>query len=293
MRGLRTGSIGLVVPTVDNAIFAELIQAFSDHLNSQELTMLIGSHGYDLELETRLLRSLLEHRVDGIAVVGFDHLDASYALLESQNVPAIALWNYSETSRITCVGPENREAGRLVALHVLELGHRDIAFCFPELDGNDRARHRLEGAMEVFREAGLSVPADRLLRTPYNIESAKIAGLDLLRQSDRPSALICGNDVIAQGTIFAALALGIELPRDLSVVGIGDFAGSAEMEPGLSSVRIPARRIGKLGAKMLIDALEPGGRSEIIRRRIELSFIKRRSTGVWHPDRGGPGGSAP
>ena len=210
-----------------------------------------------------------------------------------QNVPAIALWNYSETSRITCVGPENREAGRLVALHVLELGHRDIAFCFPELDGNDRARHRLEGALEVFREAGLSVPADRLLRTPYNIESAKIAGLDLLRQSDRPSALICGNDVIAQGTIFAALALGIELPRDLSVVGIGDFAGSAEMEPGLSSVRIPARRIGKLGAKMLIDALEPGGRSEIIRRRIELNFIKRRSTGVLHPDRGGPGGSAP
>ncbi len=279
LRGLRSGTVGLIVPTVDNAIFAQLIQAFADQLNSRELTLLIGTHGYDLDLETKLLRSLLEHRVDGIAMIGLEHTDASYAMIRSQEIPAIALWNYAADASISCFGPENSEAGRRVAQHIIDLGHKEIALIFPDLTGNDRAKDRFDGVMEVFAEAGIVIPLSRILSTPYDAGAAKIAAMDLLRQQARPSAVICGNDIIARGVIFAGQALELDIPGELSVVGIGDFAGSAEMEPGLTSVRMPAKRIGKLGAQALIDALEVRGSKKITKRRFELTLVKRRSTG--------------
>ena len=122
---------------------------------------------------------------------------------------------------------------------------------------------------------------DRLQTTPYNVGAAKISAMDLLQQDGRPSAVICGNDIIGRGVIFAAQALGMNVPRDLSVIGIGDFEGSAEMEPGLTSVRMPARRIGQAGAQTLIDAIEAGRGGHIVRRRFELTLMKRRSTGEW------------
>ena len=281
LRGLRSGSIGLIVPTVDNAIFAEMIQSFADQLNARELTLLTGTHGYDQELEAKLIRSLLEHRVDGIAVVGLERPEASRTLLTVQGIPSVALWNYAEESAISCVGPQNLDAGRIVAKHVVDLGHENIATIFPEFLGNDRARDRYRGAQSVFEEAGIAVPLERHITTPYNVGAAKIAAIDLLRDAERPSAVVCGNDIIARGVIFAAQALGLDIPRDVSVVGIGDFAGSAEMEPGLTSVRMPARRIGRLGAQILIDAIESGDAGRITRRRFELKIVKRRSTGAW------------
>lgn len=285
LRGLRSATVGLVVPTVDNAIFAEMIQAFADHLNARDLTMLMGSHGYDLEMERRLVRSLLEHRVDGIAVIGLEHLGPTEALLRGQGVAAVALWNWDEAAPVSCVGPSNAEAGELAARHLIELGHREIAFQFPDLAGNDRARGRFEGAMAACREAGISIPVERIRTTPYNVADAKVASLDLLRQQGRPTAAICGNDVIARGVVFAAQALELRLPEDFSVVGIGDFAGSAEMEPGLTSVRMPARQIGRLGAQTLLEMIETGDPHTPRRHRIELSLIKRRSTG--RPPEGG------
>lgn len=279
LRGLRSGSIGLIVPTIDNAIFAEMIQAFANHLNTRDLTFLMGVHGYDLDLETKLIRSLLEHRIDGIALIGLDRTDAALAVLNAHDIPSVAMWNYSEDSPISCVGPRNIEAGRMIAQHIIGLGHTNIATFFPEFEGNDRAGDRYRGVVEVLDEAGIVVPTEQHITVPYDVGASKIAAMDLLRDSERPSAVICGNDIIARGVIFAAQALGIEIPDSLSVIGVGDFSGSAEMEPGLTSVRMPARRIGEQGAQSLISAIEAYSPQEISRIQTELRFIKRRSTG--------------
>ena len=77
MHGIRSGTIGVVVPTIDHTIFAEVIQAFSDAVDEQGFTILLASHGYDLEREYGILRKFLEHRVDGVALIGFDHSETN------------------------------------------------------------------------------------------------------------------------------------------------------------------------------------------------------------------------
>ncbi len=253
MHGKRSATIGLVVPTINHAIFAEVIQAFSDSIAEAGFSLLIASHGYDLDREYAMIRKFLEHRVDGLALIGLEHSDATFRLIEQQGTPTVAIWNYTEDTPVPCVGSDNFAAGRMAVLHLLEQGHRDIGLLFPNTMGNDRARHRLQGAQEMLAEWGVEVAENWQSETPYSIAQAKSVAVDLLSETSRPTALLCGNDVIAQGALYGAHKCGLDVPGDLSIMGIGDFKGSADIEPGLSTIRIPAGRIGRMAGEKFCE----------------------------------------
>ncbi|WP_299350842.1 LacI family DNA-binding transcriptional regulator [uncultured Shimia sp.] len=286
MHGRRSGTVGFVVPTIDNAIFAELIQAFSDGLDQKGFTMLIASHGFDLEREYKMLRKLMEHRVDGLALVGLEHSEATHQLITQQGVPTLAIWNYADDARMPCVGVDNAEAGRLAARHLIDLGHRDVGLVFPNPVGNDRAQDRQEGALEELKQAGIDVPEDWTLQAPYSIAEAKQASMSLLGRGKRPTAILCGNDIIAQGVLYAAKNLGLKVPKELSIMGIGDFKGSSEIEPALSTIRIPARRIGRLAADQMAASIS-GTSEDATQSKCDLTVLNRASTGrcADRPDR--------
>ena len=261
MVGGATGCIGLVIPTIDNAIFSEMLQTFSSALAIHGRTMLIAAHGYDLAREAVLVHSLSEQRVDALALIGLDHRPETMAQIERQGIPAAMLWNYRADQAWPCIGFDNEQAGRMAAGHLLALGHRDILFATGDERSNDRAAGRRRGALEAAREAGLAVPDGRHITCPYDIRLSKELIARELQAQDRqegsrPSAILAGNDVIAQGAMFAAASLGIAVPDDLSVIGIGDFRGSDAFEPGLTTVRIPARRIGQLAADALVEMID-------------------------------------
>jgi len=245
IHGIRSGTIGVLVPTLDHAIFAEVVQAFSDEVAEQGFTILLASHGYDPQREYAILRKMLEHRVDGIVLTGLDHDEAVFQLIDSQNIPTVLMWNYSETARYPCIGTDNALAGTLIAEHVLNLGHRDIACMLPPVSGNDRANARRTAVMQTLNAAGVTVRPEWELTTLYSIAAAKRDTVDLLTKDTRPTAVICGNDVLATGAIYGATAVGLSVPDDISITGIGDFKGASEIEPPLTTVRIPAKRIGK------------------------------------------------
>jgi LacI family transcriptional regulator len=150
-------------------------------------------------------------------------------------------------------------AGRLAARHLLDLGHRRVALLFPPSRENDRARLRQSGAIDTFLEAGITIPPEYIAGSQYDVGRAKSAARGVLRLSRRPTAILCGNDVIARGAIYAALELGLAIPDDISVVGIGDFPGSAEMVPALTTVRIPAIEIGAEAARQLVEMILSNG----------------------------------
>ncbi|NSY37679.1 LacI family DNA-binding transcriptional regulator [Leisingera sp. ANG59] len=278
MHGKRSGTIGLVVPTINHAIFAEVIQAFSDAIDQAGFTLLLASHGYDLEREYEMVRKLMEHRVDGVALIGLEHSEATSRLIAQQETPAMAIWNYAEDSELPCVGADNRLAGRMAAEHLLELGHRDIGLIFPDTRGNDRAQYRLSSVMETLQENGVSVPEYRMSEAPYSVAQAKLAAISLLSARARPTALLCGNDVIAQGALYGAQSRGLRVPEDVSIIGIGDFKGSADIEPGLTTIRIPAETIGSLAGKRFTAYITSDTR-EPFRLRCGLESIVRGTTG--------------
>lgn len=280
LHGKRSGTVGLIVPTIDHAIFSELIEAFSSQLHENDLTMLIASHNYDLDREVDIVRSLLERRIDAIALVGGDHALAATEMIKVRDIPVVTLWNSEGVTGIPCIGTDNRQGAFDATEHLLNLGHRNIALLFPDTEANDRARDRKTGVMQALQLAGTTLPEEWDVWCAYDIDAAKKTAIKLLRRrSRRPTAFICGNDVIAHGVIHAASRLDISIPHELSVVGIGDFKGSSAIEPALTTVRLPARRIGQLAVKSLIDTLNrsipPAAQTSIIPARL----IVRESSG--------------
>lgn len=255
MHGIRSGTIGLIVPTMDHAIFSELMEAFGASVELQGFSMLVASHGYDLEKEYAIARKFLEHRVDGIALIGQDHSEETYQLLAQNETPAISIWNYDAGSRLPCVGADNARAGEMAAEHLVAGGHRDIGLLFPPRAGNDRAKGRFDGAIRTLAAAGLHTPDSWIVQSPYSLSAAKRDVTALLRMQPRPTALLCGNDVLAVGAIYAAQGLKLRVPEDVSVIGIGDFKGSEDMHPALTTIRLPAQRIGHLAGEQLAGAI--------------------------------------
>lgn len=255
IHGIRSGTIGVLIPTLDHAIFAEVVQAFSDTVAELGFTILLASHGYDLQREYAILRKLLEHRVDGIVLTGLDHDEAVFQLIDSQNIPCVLMWNFMEGSRHPSIGSDNELAGQMIADHVLSLGHREIACMFPPVSGNDRAQARQSAVMNALATAGVSVPTKWNLTTVYSISASKKDTVELLSSGTRPTAIICGNDVLAMGALYGATSVGLSVPLDMSVTGIGDFKGASEIEPALTTVRIPAKRIGRDAGLALSSAI--------------------------------------
>lgn len=277
MHGRRSGTIGLIVPTINHTIFSEVIQAFSDAIDAAGFTLLIASHGYDLDREYATMRKLLEHRVDGVALIGLEHTEATFQLIEQQGIPAIAIWNYSDDAPMSCVGADNLEAGRMAAQHLLSLGHREIGLVFPRTTGNDRARQRLDGAMEKLAQHGVETPDRWRTEAPYSIAQAKRATLELLSQAPRPTALLCGNDVIAQGALYAAQNAGLRIPDDISIIGIGDFKGSEDLEPALTTISIPAHDIGTIAGEAFTCMITEG-ETEPLKFKCDLVCVTRATT---------------
>lgn len=277
IHGIRSGTIGVLIPTLDHAIFAEVVQAFSDTVAESGFTILLASHGYDLQREYAILRKFLEHRVDGVVLTGLDHDDAVFHLLDQQEIPCALMWNYTANARYPSIGADNERAGQLIAEHVLALGHRKIACMFPPTTGNDRAQARRDMVWRTLAEAGVTVPQAWSLETVYSISASKADMQRLLSNADRPTALICGNDILATGAIYGATAAGLSVPQDLSIVGIGDFKGSADIEPSLTTVRLPAKQIGRVAGQTLAQAIIDPSKPSLQSHHCEPILMARNS----------------
>ena len=179
---------------------------------------------------------------------------------------------------MSCVGPENRHAGYLAAQHLADLGHRRIGLLFPPVRGNDRAASRREGAEALLDERGIAVPGRWRIEAVYSVAAAKRACVDLIGGDDLPTGLVAGNDILAQGAVFAATERAVGVPDRMSVVGIGDFSGSAEMTPSLTTVRLPAAEIGEAGAEVLLELVRSEQHRPLVRRNLPLELVARVST---------------
>jgi len=167
----------------------------------------------------------------------------------------------------------------MAAEYLLNLGHKRIAVIFPNTIGNDRARGRLAGAMEVLQSRDALPPKEWTIQAPYNIAEAKDACGLLFDLLERPSAILCGNDVIAQGAIFALLKRCLSVPDDVSVIGIGDFKGSKEMEPALTTIHFPANEIGELAGREMCQLINQAEGTSVdtalIRTKCDISLSIR------------------
>jgi LacI family xylobiose transport system transcriptional regulator len=201
-----------------------------------------------------------------------------HALLDASGIPLVAVDSSSEPLlAVPSVSAANRRGGIMAAQHLLELGHRRIAVITGPLE-RLCARDRLEGVRAATQAAGAPLDED-LVRAGewFAFETGFGYARGLLRLADRPTAVVCGNDLQAFGVYEAARQAGMRIPDDLSVVGFDDISYTAFCAPPLTTVRQPSHEMGATAARLVL-ALAAG--ETITQTHIELAttLVVRDST---------------
>lgn len=266
----RTYTVGAVIPTMENAIFALGLQALEDELSTAGVTLLVATSHYDIERETKQIRALLGRGVDGLVLIGEAHPQETYDLLQERGIPFVLVWSHRSDCPYPCVGFDNRAAARGMAGHVLDLGHRRIAMIAGMTEWNDRASERVEGVREALCGRGLTLLPSHLIETEYALDESAVAAEHLMALSPRPTAIICGNDVQAAGAILGIRKAGMAVPDDVSVVGFDDIDLALVIEPAITTVRVPHRRMGRAAAELLLRMISSVGLNDSVEFDTEI-----------------------
>jgi LacI family transcriptional regulator len=256
MAAKRTFTIGAIIPTMDNAIFARGLQAFQEELHARGYTLLVSSSAYQPAIEQEQIRALVSRGADGLLLIGYDRDPAIYSYLQQQAVPVLAAWSYDPDSPIATVGFDNRASMRRLADTVLDHGHRRIGVISGITKGNDRAAQRLQGIRDALETHGLDPQNLSVIETSYEIENGAIAFQTLMTTPAPPTVVMCGNDVLGVGAMRGARQMGMTVPDDVSITGFDDIELARIVDPPLTTVHVPHRDMGKKAAAALIEMVE-------------------------------------
>lgn len=254
LRTQRSRTLGVVLPTLLNPTFAECLQGIARAAVAGGYAILPLTTGYRLDEEERAVQLLQAGSVDGmILVVSNPSNSAALARLRDSGTPYVLAYNRHDDH--PCVTVDGEAAVADAVARLVLLGHRRIAMVSGTLAASDRAQQRLRGYRRGMAEAGLEALPP--IEVPF-VESAVDALARVLRAGDRPTALVCSNDLLAIRSIRAAHLGGLAVPAELSVVGFDGIALGEDLTPALTTIEQPNSDIGRHGVELLIQAIAGG-----------------------------------
>ncbi len=272
-RSLRLGKsrlIGLVVSDITNPFFGALALAIEKTAHASGYAVIVCNSNEDEARERELLDLLRVQRVAGILVAPSGS-GAKYreSLSRRAEGALITIDRQVEGLERDFAGLDNHAAGRLITEYILRLGHRRIAFIGGR-PGVSTSDQRYEGFCQALATMKLEPDPALCLRGEFRSETAYAVTQQILTMpSDRPTAIVAANNVMALGALQVVGDLGFRCPQDISVAGIDDFPWSTALRPRLTTVAQPIQEIGRAAVEMLLDRIsDEGSTSTAARRRI-------------------------
>jgi LacI family transcriptional regulator len=280
LKSRRTGTIGAIFPTIDNAIFSKAIDALQRRLAEAGHQLLIATNDYSPATEESQALNLLTRGADALLLCGVGQRPSLMARLKARAVPVVHVMSWPPPPGLACVGFDNARAMAQVVRYLLDLGHRRIAMLAGVTRDNDRAAARLAGVRDALAVAGLKLPAAYVVERRYGLAAAREGLQQLMRVPTPPTAVVCGNDVLAFGALFEAQRLGLDVPGELSIVGFDDLELASHLQPALTTVHVPAEAMWRRAAEHVLARLagEDGLRTPPS-SEVEVSLVVRGSTG--------------
>ena len=277
----RTGFIALVLPSLTNANFAGVAHGLTDALRKADYHLLISYTGYSLAEEELQIRNLLARRPEAIVLTGAVHSRTASRLLVAAGIPVIEIADLPQQPIQHAVGFSNYEVGRSAARYLIGKGFARIGAVGSSTSGDvidHRGEERLRGFEDELRFSGRSV--DLVLRhgsAPVSFAHGAAAAAVLLARPQPPDALFAVSDLSAVGVVMHCQRAGIEVPRQLSVLGFGDFEIGSQINPALTTVHVDFKALGQRTGTLLLELLseEVGGTPQRI--DIGLHIVERDS----------------
>jgi LacI family transcriptional regulator len=268
-------TVGAILPTINNPIFADFIQGLQQHLSESNYSLLVSAHEYSSEMEVLIVERMLQRGVDGLILMGTEHDARVINHVVRGETPHLFAWSY-EDGNSRSVGFSNRRAMQQVAYHLITLGHRDIAVISGHLANNERARARLEGVIDAMLLAGLELPAANIFYGDFTVEAGRQGLRAMLALDPRPTALICATDLMAAGALSETQLLGVRVPEDLSITGFDNIDFACLTTPQLTTVDVPGEEIGRQAGLAILAAINGESMGAIA---LPTRLVIRNSTG--------------
>lgn len=278
-RALRSQSnrlFGALVPTLNQAIYAAMIDALQRRLSEKGYLLVVGQTDFSPETELLHVNALIEHGAEALVLVGHAHSPELYQLLERKKIPFINTYTYSPDSGHPCVGFDNALATRQMADFVMDLGHQDVAMIVGVTKNNDRATERLEGVRQAIAARGMTLNPDYVFESRYTIDGGRHAMRQLLRLERPPTAVLTGSDVLAFGALVECKAQGIAVPEQVSIVGFDDMEFAAHLDPPLTTLQVPVAQMGQNAADYLLACVANEPRYDQV--ELETRLVVRKTT---------------
>jgi LacI family transcriptional regulator len=271
LRTERSNLIGVLVPRLSDLVLATIYEGIEEAAAEHGLSAFVTNTRDDPDTQRKRTKMVLDRRVDGL-IFGDAHADGRFLdEIAAAGTPFVLVNRRAgDHPAITC---DDYLGGRLVAEHLLELGHEDVAVIAGEPYAST-AIERAAGFVDRYREAGVTIPAHRIVPSHFDTAGGRKAAERIL-SDHRPSAIFAVNDFAAIGAAGSARDHGLLLGTDIAIVGFNDTPLAAELPIPLTTVRSPMQEMGRLAAESLVRLL---GGERIESQRLRPTLMVRAST---------------
>ncbi|MGC9539544.1 LacI family DNA-binding transcriptional regulator [Streptomyces sp. UG1] len=282
LRAGRSRIMGLLVLDMGNPFFVDVARGAERTARDAGLGVMVCNSAQSASEEAEYLSLFAEQRVRGVLLTPADATGRNIETFRRHNIPFVLVDRVAEGTTECSVSVDDVAGGALAVRHLVDAGHRSIAYVSGP-PGLNQVRDRRTGALNALEEAGLGPEHLRELPTErLDVAAGRDAGARLLGLGgDRPTAVFCANDLLALGVLQAMYAAGVGVPDDLAIVGYDDIEFAAAAAVPLTSVRQPAVTMGTLAAEMLLEETEAEtGAKRHEHRRVVLQpeLVVRRSS---------------
>ncbi|MEM8823648.1 MAG: LacI family DNA-binding transcriptional regulator [Pseudomonadota bacterium] len=263
----RVNLVAVVVPSLSNLVFPEMLAGVDEVLTDTDLQPVVGTTGYDPLKEERVLFEMLSWRPSGMIIAGLEHTDASRAMLGNAGIPVVEVMDVDGTPVDAAVGISHWRAGYQVGTEIVARGYRRVGVLGTKMDGDHRARKRIEGLERALAEAGVEV-ADQMAYSGWSsFAKGREMTMAMLDRTPDLDFLFYTNDLTGAGGLLYAWEKNLDIGGKLGLAGFNAFTLLEGLPRKLATVDSRRREAGQVAARIIAGTHDWEGED----RRVELA----------------------
>lgn len=264
----RVNLVAVVIPSLGNMVFPEVLSGVSERLEMTELQPVVGVTDYLPEKEEKVLFEMLSWRPSGIIIAGLEHSDASKAMLAQAGIPVVEIMDVDGDPVDACVGISHRRAGRLMAEQIIDAGYKRIGFMGTKMPRDHRARKRFEGFTQTLAKAGIEIADQDFYSGGSALAKGREMTQSMLERTPDLDFLYFSNDMIGAGGLLYLLEKGIDVPNQIGLAGFNGVELLDGLPKQLATMDACRKEIGQAAADIIAQHYDKGPDS--YERRVEL-----------------------
>lgn len=277
----RSQALGVIVSNIDDPYFSEILQGIEEVAQRDNYSLFMAASQRDPEREGIIIQSMRQHRVDGVIICSTTFSDEQSRQFSKYEVPIVVVNNQAAEDYRYSIYHDDMDGSRQLTRHLIELGHRKIAYLGNSYSGRTTL-DRLAGFRQEMESAGLPVPDNYVHEIPGSEPDGGVLAADhFLGLPDRPTALVCFNDMLAIGVLKNLQSRGVQVPEEISITGFDNIVFSNYTNPPLTTFDQPKRFIGQKAAELILSLLCSTAKDNLPEQKIQIlkgNLLVRAST---------------